>query len=198
MEKLEHVVSKKLRRTKVQQAILATIAIAGIISITAVAPNALQLLAPFVRKGKKPWNRKYSTNTAFWRLVDRGYVALEEKGGRKVARLTSKGEQALAPLNRPGVALRRPKKWDGKWRVLIFDIKETRRSTRDQLREMLQRIGFISLQRSVWVYPYDCEDLIILLKTDFKIGKEVLYIIADQIENDAALRIFFTLPRSKS
>ena len=45
----------------------------------------------------------------------------------------------------------------------------------------------------MWVYPYDCEDIIGLLKTDFGVGKDVLYIIADEIENDRHLRHEFDL-----
>jgi len=51
------------------------------------------------------------------------------------------------------------------------------------------------LQNSVWVYPYDCEDLITLLKADFEIGKEVLYVIADKIENEKVLLKDFGLER---
>ena len=54
-------------------------------------------------------------------------------------------------------------------------------------------IGFVRLQDSVWVYPYDCEDLITLLKADFRVGKDVLYLIVDSIENDKYLRAEFNL-----
>ena len=49
------------------------------------------------------------------------------------------------------------------------------------------------LQDSVWVYPYDCEDIIGLLKTDIGVGKDLLYMIADEIENDRHLRENFGL-----
>jgi hypothetical protein len=48
----------------------------------------------------------------------------------------------------------------------------------------------------VWVYPYDCEDLITLLKADFKIGKDLLYVITESIENDKWLRQSFGFPVS--
>jgi CRISPR-associated endonuclease Cas2 len=77
--------------------------------------------------------------------------------------------------------------------MLIFDISEKRRGTRDKVRNTLISIGFIHLQDSVWVYPYDCEDLITLLKADFMIGKDLLYVIADKIENDIELHKKFGL-----
>ena len=54
-------------------------------------------------------------------------------------------------------------------------------------------IGFLRLKDSVWVYPYDCEDLVTLMKADFKIGKDILYIIAETIENDSWLKKEFGL-----
>jgi len=76
---------------------------------------------------------------------------------------------------------------------VIFDIKEWKRGVRDELRNWLLHLGFVRLQNSVWVYPYDCEDILVLLKSNFKIGKEVLYITADKIENDYWLRKEFSL-----
>jgi hypothetical protein len=58
-------------------------------------------------------------------------------------------------------------------------------------------IGFVRMQDSVWLYPYDCEDLIVLLKADFKIGKDVLYMIVDSIEADTTWRKHFKLPLEK-
>ncbi|KKW41875.1 MAG: hypothetical protein UY91_C0010G0002 [Parcubacteria group bacterium GW2011_GWB1_55_9] len=58
----------------------------------------------------------------------------------------------------------------------------------------MQEVGFVRMQDSVWVYPHDCEDFIALLKMELKIGKDVLYAIADTIEYDKPLRIHFALP----
>lgn len=85
------------------------------------------------------------------------------------------------------------KKWDGKWRVLIFDIPEKRKTDREHIRHILYSIGFMCLQKSVWIYPYDCEDLITLLKADLKIGKDVLYMIVDALEYDKPVKKHFNL-----
>ncbi|KKT75590.1 MAG: hypothetical protein UW71_C0001G0001, partial [Parcubacteria group bacterium GW2011_GWB1_44_7] len=54
-------------------------------------------------------------------------------------------------------------------------------------------VGFMKLQKSVWVYPYDCEDFVNLIKADFKIGKDLLYLIVDSIENDKFIKEYFQL-----
>ena len=77
--------------------------------------------------------------------------------------------------------------------MLIFDMQERKKKTREQIRRTLAAIGFVRLQDSVWIYPYDCEDLLTLLKSDFHIGKELLYMVVDQLENDAPLKAQFNL-----
>lgn len=54
------------------------------------------------------------------------------------------------------------------------------------------------LQDSVWIYPYDCEDLVALMKADLRIGADVLYMIVERLERDKYLRRHFGLPEEKS
>mgnify|MGYP001617628735 FL=1 len=90
--------------------------------------------------------------------------------------------------------IRKPKRWDRKWRIVIFDIWERRRGVRDRLRNLLQKNGFVKVQNSVWVYPYDCEELFVFLRTNLRLGKGILYIVAEEIEYDEAFRKHFKLP----
>ena len=57
----------------------------------------------------------------------------------------------------------------------------------------MKEIGFVRLQDSVWVFPYDCEEFISLLKANLKIGAAVFYMVVAQIENDKHLRAHFGL-----
>ena len=107
--------------------------------------------------------------------------------------LTGKGESRLAQIERMNYELPKPARWDRKWRVVSFDIKEKRKRVRELLRTTLQAVGFVHLHHSVWVYPFDCEDFLSLLRADYHIGVEILYIIAEYIENDGWLRRRFAL-----
>ena len=49
-------------------------------------------------------------------------------------------------------------KWDKKWRVVIFDIPQELHKERVKLRQRLKSLGFSSLQKSVLVFPYPCEE----------------------------------------
>jgi len=172
-----------------QKVILGVVATAGLISVMAVAPNAIQALGMVGGIGKKKRQREIITNSRK-RLVVQGLLEYTTEGFLK---LTPKGEAKLRQLELHEYKIKKPKRWDKKWRLLIFDIREERKILREKIRRTLIAIGFIRLQDSVWVYPHDCEDLITLLKADFKIGKDVLYIIADSIENDSSLKKQFNL-----
>ncbi len=172
---------------------LGAVALAGMLSVALVAPNAVRLLAPLERGLRRKMDPKYAASYTFRRLIQRGLIQIEETERGKFARLTQKGELILRQFDRTSVRLKKPKRWDGKWRILIFDIKEQRRWVRDRLRITLVGLGFLQLQRSVWVYPYDCEDFVTLMKADFHAGSEILYVVADRIENDGKLRWHFNL-----
>ena len=98
--------------------------------------------------------------------------------------MTKKGEDKLKEYSHSDYELLIPRTWDKKWRVLIFDIPEHRRTLRNKIRNTLIGIGFLRVQYSVWIFPYDCEELVTLLKADFRIGKDLLYLIVERIEND--------------
>ncbi|MDO8590424.1 MAG: hypothetical protein Q7R65_00415 [bacterium] len=180
---LEKESRKRTRRGLIQKVILSSIATAGILSVVALAPNALQALS-MLGFGKKNRQKETITNSRK-KLVSYGLLEYAKKGFLK---LTPKGEAKLRQLELHDYKLKKPKRWDKKWRVLIFDIREEKKLLRDKVRRTLGIIGFVRLQDSVWVYPYDCEDLMTLLKADFKVGKEMLYLIVDTIENDKVLK----------
>lgn len=187
MGQLETESRKRTRKKNLELIILGTVKAAGLLTVAAFAPNALQA---FYKRGLVPGTRqRESITSSRKRLVEKGY--LEYQG--TFLRLTSKGEKVLMLLEAKEFRLKKPKKWDKKWRVLIFDISEKRRGTRDKIRATLHSIGFMKLQNSVWIYPYDCEDLITLLKADFKIGKDLLYMIVESLEYDTWVKKYFGL-----
>lgn len=94
---------------------------------------------------------KASLAKALQRLREAGFVELLEDK-ELILRLTDKGREkaVLAQLQSWGG------KWDGKWRIVIFDIPEKRRAARDLLRYNLKSWGFTPWQKSVWVTKKDC------------------------------------------
>lgn len=191
MGKLEETSRKRKRRRDIQHAVLATIAVTGFVAFAAVAGNAIQLLDHLPNE---KYNLRYRAKTAAGRLVAKGYATWTERDGKKYLRLTPAGRKVLAFEQAKITLKNQKKKWDGRWRMVVFDIPERRRAVRFRLRKIMGEIGFVRLQDSVWVYPHDCEDFIAMLKAELKIGKDVLYAIADTIEHDRDVRRHFSLP----
>ena len=179
------------RKAYIEQALLATVATAGLVGVALVAPGVLYAVKKLgIRIPDKFENRVHRTRT---RLLEEGYIKFDKTPRGTFVRLTQKGEARLRHLEVKNFVIEKTTKWDGRYRMVIFDIKEKRRVVRGQIRMTLQQIGFLKLQNSVWVYPYDCEDLLLLLKADYHIGKEVLYLIVDSIENDQFIKNYFGL-----
>lgn len=189
---MEHSAKRERQWGAFQRAMLTAVAVGGIVVIAATIPNVVQLLKyfPGYKKGAR---FNYRTKTVLGRLVEKGCIAFVEKGGKRYARITEKGERMLQ-LETEKTAMAKRRKWDRRWRVVIFDIPERRRSTRVRIRRFMEEYGFVRLQDSVWIYPYDCEDLIALAKANLRIGADVLYMIVERLEHDKHLREHFALP----
>ena len=185
MGELENESKRRARRNQIRDIVLGSVKAAGILAIAVVAPNVIGAMNKF---GLLPSPRQVElVGRSYRRLIASGLLSSEGK----YLRLTPRGEAELRKRAAGGYSVRKPLRWDKKWRVLIFDIPEKQKELRDKVRNTLQAIGFKWLQDSVWVYPHDCEDFIALLKADFKIGKDLLYVIAEAIENDRVLRDYF-------
>lgn len=173
--------------------ILLTIGILGFVTVGAIAGNAVQLLKYTPLGDRKLKIKRYELNRSVKRLLDRGFLHLKILKNVEYLELTDKGKKLILKFELESLAKDKPKKWDGKYRVVIFDISENRRSIRDRLRITIRGFGFVQLQQSVWVYPYPCQDIIELLKRYLEIHGEVIYMTVDSIEDDQWLRNTFGL-----
>src|SRR3989338_1381308 len=187
MGKIEEKNKKKSSREHLQKLILQTVADIGMLSVALLAPNVAKAMYKLGLVPKKRQN-EYTSSSAS-KLVKRGLLFYD---GKRYC-LTPKGGDIFRRWQFADFKLEKPKRWDRKWRVIVFDIPEKKRKIRDQIRTLFRTADFYLLQDSVWVYPYDCEDILTLLKTDLGVGKYILYLIVDELENDKHLREFFDL-----
>ncbi|KKS16212.1 MAG: Repressor in ring oxydation complex/ phenylacetic acid degradation pathway related protein (PaaX) [Parcubacteria group bacterium GW2011_GWB1_41_6] len=84
-------------------------------------------------------------------------------------------------------------KWDGKWRIIVFDIPEKKKGSREVLREKLKDLDFYNIQKSVWISPFECKEIIDFIAEYFEIRHYVRYIEAGFISNEAELKLKFNL-----
>jgi DNA-binding transcriptional regulator PaaX len=84
-------------------------------------------------------------------------------------------------------------KWDGRWRIIAFDIPEEYRKGRRALRYRLKSGGFYEFQKSIFVYPYDCQKEVAALIKLFKLEKYVRFVLAEFIDNEEQLKSRFKI-----
>ncbi|MDO8424212.1 MAG: hypothetical protein Q7S54_01205 [bacterium] len=182
MGKIEENSRKRARRKNLQEIILATVAGASVLAVGMLAPNVLTALDKLgVLKVRR--QKEYISSSAS-KMVKRGLL----KFNGKFYEVTPLGQEKFHKWEFSRFRLTKPRKWDGKWRVIISDIPDKKRKTRDNIRYLFKTAGLYPLQESVWVYPYDCEDIIALLKTKYGVGRNILYLIVEELENDRYLK----------
>lgn len=145
---------------------------------------------------KKEWKKmdRYNFERSMKRLSEE--KLLEEKilsdGSTKLV-LTEKGKEEAKRLSLLGNSIKfeKPKKWDKKWRIVIFDIPEKSKNFRNILREHLYELDFLKLQHSVFVSPYPFEEQILELVRIYSAQRYVRVITAQKIDNEAYVKRHF-------
>ncbi len=117
----------------------------------------------------------------------------KNKNGSTTVIITENGKNAAMKYKIENLEIKKPGSWDKKWRVVIFDVPENRRWARDILRSKIKSLGFIELQKSVWIYPYNCKNIIKLITNFFEIEKFVQYMTVSDITNEKEMKLKFNL-----
>ena len=148
------------------------------------------------RKIKNEWKGidRRSFNSSIYRL-SRDKLIQEKKmpdGSFRLV-LTKKGREEARKLDILGsvINFKKPKRWDGKWRIVIFDIPEKDRVFRSILRKHLFALEFYKLQQSVFVSPYPFEKQILNLTQVYSATPYVRVITATRIDNEKKLKRHF-------
>jgi DNA-binding transcriptional regulator PaaX len=146
-----------------------------------------------IPKELKKVKKKY-LNRAIRRLYDSKLVEIkEDKNGNTILVLSEEGKKKILIYNIENLKLKRQSKWDGHWRLFIFDIPEKFKRERYILSKKLKEIGMYQLQKSVYVYPFECKDELEFIIEYFGFRKYVRFILAKEIDNELHLRKIFDL-----
>ena len=194
-----HVMHSKAKphlRGELAKDILMTIAAGEIIPATFLMPVLPKALKPLVGI----WSRKYSARRSANFIKSLSYlqknrlVSIAEKDGQQILTLSEDGKKRVLRFNLHQMAIKKPKKWDGYWRIVIFDIPEGRKQGREALRSKLKQLGFYRLQKSCFIYPYECKSEIDFISEMFEVSPYVNFIVAKEIEGAPLLQKSFGLP----
>lgn len=194
VEKLKYFLSSDTTEAKIATVALCVFAIASIPVLVLGASalgNAVQVFKMF--KGSSGYSKRQIRsaidNIKHQKLIE--YVA--DKNGKTIVRITKKGEKKLRAFSIDLIKIKKPKKWDGKWRLVMFDIPMKFTKGREALRYHLKDLGFLQFQKSAWIYPYPCEDEIIFIADFFGVGKCVEILTVENILRDENFKKYFHL-----
>jgi CRISPR-associated endonuclease Cas2 len=174
--------------------VLKYLLLAGAVYIAASSPSfAFQLTKNIWKPKRLPYSKRKITD-AFIYLKKRKLIEVKREDHDVCIALTEEGRKRAGKYQIDDLEIKTPKKWDGKWRVVIFDIPDGQRVQRDAFRRKLKEFGFFSLQKSVWVHLFDCKEEIELLREFFGLDKkQIQVLLVDKIESDLPLRKIYKL-----
>ncbi|MEK7487960.1 MAG: hypothetical protein AAB598_01405 [Patescibacteria group bacterium] len=173
--------------------ILQFVALAGGIAVLSVAQPLLPywLLQGYMR-AKKFEKRKFMQDLK--RLQKRELIDIDEAAdGTIKVRLKKGGKEVVLKYNLETMTLARPKKWDGTWRLMMFDIPSHKNAVRDALRWKLKELGFYQLQKSVFLSPFPCEQEIDALGMFWGVRDNILLMRVSYFEGEEKIKRIFKI-----
>lgn len=171
--------------------VLMALAIGTIGFAGAVIPGIIRLLDGYPNTKRYPTKRIKSAVQALRR---RNFIEIiQESGDRCRVVLTSKGRKRIKEFYFDSLAIPKQKKWDRKWRVVIFDVPNKFNRAREALREKIKELGFYQLQKSVWIHPYPCEDEILFVAEVFRVGRFIEIMEVNRLLHENKVKNFFDL-----
>ncbi len=174
--------------------LLMTLAVSGAVFVGALAPAIISLTSN--SKQSKRFSKKQIQNT-FSLLKQRKLIEIiREKKGKTTVKLTNKGQARIRDFCFEELRISKAKHWDKKWRILIYDIPTKPKiynKAREALRDKIKEIGFVQLQKSVWVCPYECEDEILFLAESYYVTKYIEILTVEKMLHEEQLKRKFKL-----
>ncbi|MCL5784511.1 MAG: CRISPR-associated endonuclease Cas2 [Patescibacteria group bacterium] len=126
------------------------------------------------------------------RLKKQKLISISYEGEQTKITLTENGKRKVLSFKLEEMRLKKGK-WDGWWRIVIFDIPEKDRKGRNYLRNKMQELGFYMLQKSVLVTPWECKKEIDFIKHYYNLGDCVNLIKAKTFDGEDPVRNYFEL-----
>ena len=186
-------------KSDLAKSIFKGILLTGGIAVASTSPFFVARVLPVIykyvgrkfNKNKKNDKKFYDT---FYRLKKEEMLFFENRNGQLYISLTPEGKKRAGKYQIDDMKIKKSKKWDEKWRILIFDVKDKQKIKREALRGKIKELGLYQIQKSVWVYPFDFQKEIELLREFFNLTKDEMKIItASEIEDDKKVRSYFKL-----
>ena len=141
-----------------------------------------------LKPSKMAPKQRYAVNRALRNLQESGMVESHFSGQNDYARLTPTGRRKAVSLKLEAEDCLVPN-WDGKWRIVLLDLPESRKSERESLRYLLKKAGFVCLKNSAWISPFPFEHLFMNIKKDLGLTTEMMIMVTEKIDPETETSI---------
>jgi len=170
--------------------ILKGLAVGGLIVASFALPNLPQVFSFFGIKSAKD---RYRLKRTIQLLEKQKLIEIYEKGDEQVMEITEKGKKRILKYKFDELTITRPKKWDGLWRVIAFDIPQKYKRARDAFSFKLKEMEFYHLQKSIYVCPFECRDEVDFIGEIFDVRKYINYFVAKEIDEEEKIKKYYDL-----
>ncbi|OGE76777.1 MAG: hypothetical protein A3C85_03465 [Candidatus Doudnabacteria bacterium RIFCSPHIGHO2_02_FULL_48_21] len=168
---------------------LAVAMTAGVVALSAIAPNAFVALDKIF--GKKQYGSRKNTvvkrqnqlTKSFYYMRRQGYINIEKRGGLLMVYPTKKGQERLREINFKNLSVKKPKHWNGNWWMVVADIPKQFRIAANTFQKKLKQMEFYPLQRTVWIHPFDPREEIESVATHYHINPFVTLMEIKQLDH---------------
>jgi len=129
------------------------------------------------------YGREYKISTLrkeYSLLKSQGLVAFKTHYRRPYPVLTQPGRLKI----KTQLSYKQFGPWDGRWRLLSFDIPERLRSDRLKLAYELKKIGFVPIQKSTFISPHPLSGVVTRFATDLGIRQYLRFFEVQKIDNE--------------
>lgn len=149
-----------------------------------------------IKSASREWRRinRQSLHEAIRKLYQSKLIDYKENDDGTVSLvLTENGKNKTLRYNLDEIKIKKPARWDGLWRLVIFDVPENLREGRNALADKLKELGFYPLQKSVFIYPFECRDEVDFIVEIFNLRPYVRFLIVKKADIDLDLKHKFKL-----
>ncbi len=197
----DSIIRMKIKRNYNSYNILKNVMLAGgFLVLSAVAPLSGAIFVKEMIRGyfrKKDFERKTFLRD-LKRLQTRKLLDFQElpDGSLRIV-LSKAGKKKALAYKLDEIKLDKKRWWDGKWRLVIFDIPNAKKRLYKVLHLKLRELEFYAIQKSVFIVPYKCEDEIDFIATLLGVREHVLILNVASFEGDEKLRYYFRVGEFK-
>ena len=181
----------KAKITLVTLCVLALVSTPFLVLIAASMGNAVRIFRQF--ETSKRFTKK-QIEDSIRHLKHKKFIEyVKDENGKSIVKITKKGQTKLRSFDIELMKIKKPKKWDRKWILVMFDIPIRFTKGREALRYHLKSLGFFQFQKSAWIFPYPCEDEVIFIADFFGVSKYIEILTAERVLDEEKLKRHFNV-----